>query len=379
MRVLYVAPRYHTNQIPVMKGWLENGHKVLFLSQFAGTSEDYTILRPVILGYSALFEIVMRIYVFLFCRNEKSAKKEYDLRIKAGFPPLGKAASYIRRFKPDLVIVRERSLYNVPFTLACRRRGIPCILYNQSPLWDKPDRDKDWKKRLLLRFLPRKRMTPVLGKPNGECVILPDAAFVPFVMEPYCLPEEKEHFLRGHINVLCVARYEKRKNLFLLIEALHDLIFKYDLCLTIAGEAVDANQKEYYEKLQKYILKCELQDNVLLRKNLTRKEVYQEYKRSDIFVLPSTRERASITQLEAMSCCLPVICSDTNGSACYVEEGITGYLFHDNDKEALREKMEKLVRDKGEISLMSKAAWKAVMEKYQFAQYYDRIVELMKE
>ena len=56
MRVLYVAPRFHTNQIPIIRGWVKNGDQVLFISQFSGAVEDYTDLQPVVLGYSKLFE-----------------------------------------------------------------------------------------------------------------------------------------------------------------------------------------------------------------------------------------------------------------------------------------------------------------------------------
>ena len=40
MRVLYMSHRYHTNQNTIMKGWVENGHEVCFLSQYAGKIED---------------------------------------------------------------------------------------------------------------------------------------------------------------------------------------------------------------------------------------------------------------------------------------------------------------------------------------------------
>ena len=40
MRVLYVAPRFHTNQIPIIRGWVKNGDQVLFISQFSGAVED---------------------------------------------------------------------------------------------------------------------------------------------------------------------------------------------------------------------------------------------------------------------------------------------------------------------------------------------------
>ena len=29
MRVAYVAPRFHTNQVPIIKGWVEDGDEVI--------------------------------------------------------------------------------------------------------------------------------------------------------------------------------------------------------------------------------------------------------------------------------------------------------------------------------------------------------------
>ena len=55
MKILYVAPRYHTNQIPVVEGWLKNGHQVVFVSQVTNDSEDHSALTPIVLGYSGLF------------------------------------------------------------------------------------------------------------------------------------------------------------------------------------------------------------------------------------------------------------------------------------------------------------------------------------
>ena len=52
MRFLYVAHRYHTNQAPIMKGLVEHGHEVCFISHYRGEIEDYDYITPVIAGYS---------------------------------------------------------------------------------------------------------------------------------------------------------------------------------------------------------------------------------------------------------------------------------------------------------------------------------------
>lgn len=374
MRVLYVAPRYHTNQIPVVKGWLKNGHEVRFISQFAGTPEDYSVLQPVVLGYSKLFECIMRSYRMFFCRREKSAKKEFDLRIKAGFPPFGSVRKQLCGFQPELVIVRERSVYNIPFTLYCRKRNIPVILYNQSPLWDRSGQKEGWKKKALLSMLPQMRITPVLGFQKEGMKKTPNSRFVPFVMEMHCSPEERTYFRDDKIQMLCVGRYEKRKNLLLLMDAVRDVMPLYKVHLTIIGEATDQNQKEYLALLKEKIKKYRLEKHITLLKNCSRAKMYEEYKRADLFVLPSTKERASISQLEAMSCSLPVICSDTNGSACYVEEGVNGFLFRDNNADDLKEKIKAIVSDRNRILDMGRNSYELVCSKYQFQNYYEAVM-----
>lgn len=379
MRVLYVAPRYHTNQIPVVKGWLEGGHEVLFISQFAGTPEDYTVMRPVILGYSRIFECFMKLYAGLFCRKQKNAKREFDLRTKAGFPPIGSAAAHIRSFHPDMVIVRERAVYNIPFFLVCKRKKIPCILYNQSPLWDEKGRDKGRLRSLFLSFLPKVRMTPVMGRQDDGKEIAPHTFFVPFVMEEHFAPDEKLHFSDGQIHILCVGRYEERKKLFLLLDAFQELSEKYSLHLTIIGEATDESQVAYYERLRKKTAAEQPTDAVTLYRNFNRQQMYEEYRKADLFVLPSTRERASIAQLEAMSCSLPVICSDTNGSACYVESGINGRLFRDGDREDLRDAIEMLVRDRDLLLRMGRESFRLTRKKYGFDSYYRAVMKCRSE
>lgn len=377
MRVLYVAPRYHTNQIPVVKGWLENGHQVMFISQFQPALEDYSLLKPVVLGYWKPLGILIHMAAKVCFRKQYTLEKEYAIKIKVCIPPIQKMKQYVKEFKPDVMILRERSLYNVPFYQFSVKYHIPCILYNQSPIWDKPNRDQGLAHRILLRFLPQKRMSPVLGTEGMDRVKTKNSFYVPFVIEPRISPERKEHFAEGKIRILCVGRYEKRKNLFLLIDAIKELALKYDLALTIIGEATDDYQRDYYSKLQNQINEYGLSDRCCLLKNLSIEEVYHEYEKADLFVLPSTKERASISQLEAMSCSVPVICSDTNGTACYVINGKNGYIFHDMDAQDLKAKLELAVSDKEKLVQMGISSYNEVLEKYQFSNYYHSILNIV--
>ena len=107
MRVLYVAPRYHTNQTAVMEGWKNTGNEVCFLAHYAGKTEDYSVIHPEIIGYSRLFLWFQAVYLRLAGKKSEYAA---DMKLKCGFPPVWKLYRRMKRFRPDVVITRERSV-----------------------------------------------------------------------------------------------------------------------------------------------------------------------------------------------------------------------------------------------------------------------------
>ena len=72
-----------------------------------------------------------------------------------------------------------------------------------------------------------------------------------------------------------------------------------------------------------------------------------------------------------------MICSDLNGTACYVEDGVTGYLFRDCDQEDLTEKLDMMLSDRERMRAMGAAGYQAVSEKYNFDIYYNTIQAMM--
>lgn len=73
MNIIYIAPMFHTNQYPIIKGWLDSGHSVSFVSHYAGKTENHKYLTPYILGYSPLFSILNWFYSLIFSKKLKYA------------------------------------------------------------------------------------------------------------------------------------------------------------------------------------------------------------------------------------------------------------------------------------------------------------------
>ncbi|MCM1266549.1 MAG: glycosyltransferase family 4 protein [Bacteroidales bacterium] len=372
MKLLYVAPRYHTNQTGIMRGLTKQGHEVRFISHYAAILEDYAYVTPVVLGYSRLYRWFDLFYVKVLHRKDPAA---IVYKIQHGFPPLRRLRKLICDFAPDLVILRERSVYSAAAYLVCRRKGYPCILYNQSPLWSGPEK-KDLAHRIMNRLSPKVRMTPVIGVKSPGMSVKENDYFVPFVVEPCRAPQERAYFADDAVHILCIGKYEERKHHLMMLAAVEKLRENYPVRLTLTGEATTSFQKEYCGRVRQYVEEHHMEDIVTVKTNVPLNEMEAEYLEADVYVLPSTLEMASVSQLEAMSYSLPVICSDTNGTACYVEDGVTGYLFRDCDREDLEQKLTAMISDRERIRRMGAAGYRAVLEKYGFERYYETIMEM---
>ena len=104
--------------------------------------------------------------------------------------------------------------------------------------------------------------------------------------------------------------------------------------------------------------------------------MFEEYKKADVFLLPS-KEPISVSQLEAMSCSLPVICSDLPGKATYVKNEVNGYLVKVNDAADLEDKMEKIINDRDRLQEMGRKSLELVEENASFANYYHMIGRIL--
>ncbi len=370
MKFLYVAPRYHTNQMDIMKGLTQLGHEVRFISHYAAIIEDYSCVTPIVLGYSKLYKLIDFLYVKVIHRKDPTA---IVFKIQHGFPPLGKLKKLICGFEPDLVILRERSVYSMAAYHICRKKGYPCILYNQNPLWSEPAKT-DLVHRLVDRMTPALRMTPVMGEKKPGMTVRENDYFVPFVVNPQRAPKERAYFADGRIHILCIGKYEIRKHHLELLRAAEKLRDKYDMHVTLVGEATNRFQKAYCEQVNAYVREHHMENLVTVKTNVAKRDMEKEYLAADLYVIPSTLEMASVSQLEAMSYSLPVICSDTNGTSCYVEDGVTGYQFRDCDEADLSGKLDAMLSDRERMLSMGAAGYRAVVEKYNFDKYFDTIM-----
>lgn len=100
----------------------------------------------------------------------------------------------------------------------------------------------------------------------------------------------------------------------------------------------------------------------------------EAYASADIFVFPGANETLGNVVLEAMASGLPVVVPDAGGVLEHVREGVTGRLFHAEDRASLGGVVRQLVDDPAERAVLGSAA-RAYASERTWAREHARLVE----
>jgi glycosyltransferase involved in cell wall biosynthesis len=339
MRILFVAPRYHTNQLPFVRGLQEVGHEVLFDVVHEGFSEDRTVLRPHVVAAAGLSTWLQR------RRAPTDLAKDHAAHT---FPDPFAYARRLRSLAPDVVVVRDP---NRPFSavaaLAARALRIQIVLYTQGDVHAAPDRRKWLQREALVRSLDAQWFSTVPGDRSQQRVH-ERIHYLPFAADLH-RAVKATWFRDDRVHLLVVGKFVKRKNHLLALEAFDALRGSHPLHLTLAGEVSTPEHEAYLAEVRACIVARGLEDAVTVVTNVPFGEMADLYGRHDAFVMPSQSEPVGVSILEAMAHGLPVVCSTTNGARWYVEPGRSGAIFRSGDVDDLRRQLADLVSDRGRL------------------------------
>lgn len=156
------------------------------------------------------------------------------------------------------------------------------------------------------------------------------------------------------LNILTVSKYQPRKNIHLLIEAVAELQRKFQdttFTLTVIGRlSQDPRRQALYRQLQDLVISKGLQHEVKLETNIPHADMPQHYQQADLFVLPAVSEPLGYTVLEAMASGLPILCSTDAGAASYIQEEKNGYLFNPQETQTLQQAMARFIATDGTVN-----------------------------
>ena len=170
----------------------------------------------------------------------------------------------------------------------------------------------------------------------------------------------------NNLRLICPARLIKHKGQYTLIKAVSDL--KKRGIVVYANLVGEGDEKD---ALVKFAEEKGVSQEIYFSEYVPREKMPEEYRKADIFVLPSHKEGMSNALLEAMACGLPVIVTDVGGTEELVDEK-NGFVFKPGDTVALTKILKHIFKKKEIINKLGQNSrkkvenfkWKNIAEEY---------------
>lgn len=371
MNIVFCQSRYHSNQHPIVKELQNRGHSVEYLTRHVKMSEteNYEVLQPEVLGISNFSE---KLGSILGISRFKQKQIEW--------PPVIKTYLKLKKINPDVIAVRSYSVYSLVMFFLGQIIGADCILFTQMPKYRPsqgqviPYIDNCYR---MITGNNLKQFTPVKGDPKTG-VDIEYSHYIPFVIDPDYLRDinNKQYFKNEEINIISVGQYHlKRKRQIFLLDVINN-IDDPEIHLTLVGH-LDKENCTQYNKILNYIEENGMNDQVTVRTNIAYSNLQQLYFENDLYVIPSRDEPAAVSHLEAMAQGLPVICSDTNGTKCYIDECKNGHIFRTNSTCDLETKIQDIIYNEDRLIKMGLNSRRIVENRHMPTHFCDEFLPLI--
>ncbi|MFA5452875.1 MAG: glycosyltransferase [Candidatus Methanomethylophilaceae archaeon] len=138
---------------------------------------------------------------------------------------------------------------------------------------------------------------------------------------------KKKYDLEGKKVIVCVGRVSYEKEIDVLIKSMVDID---DAVLMIIGKGPATDD------LKELVTKLKVDKKVIFTGFVQDSELVQFYGIADVSASASRFETQGLSILEAMSCGLPVVCTNARALADFVKNDDNGYLFDGSSEDCSR-------------------------------------------
>lgn len=150
-----------------------------------------------------------------------------------------------------------------------------------------------------------------------------------------------EHPLRKDVpRIITVARYAQQKNVIAYLKAIR-MIKDSGIKVHFDWYGDKKHNLTYYADVEENYHQLDIADYLTLHG--PKSKIEEEYGTADVFCLPSLFEGYPNVIVEAMSCGLPIICSNVYENPHIVEDGVNGFLFNPGDPNDIARAIKQIV------------------------------------
>ncbi len=267
--------------------------------------------------------------------EERGVESEYLAGITTKFSKFWKVFQLVKVYKPDVLIAYLDGatmlgcllrIAGLKFRLIVSERSITEFL--------------NWKRRI--KFFLYRWSDAIVPNSYAESELI--GKFFPvlknkihtvtnFVDTDYFSPVQAGKATSPTIRILCVARIGSEKNVMLFMQAVKLVVERgYSVRVDWFGTP-SQKTPEYFKACLTERGRLDMTD--IFNFKPASGQIRDEYRKADVFCLPSLYEGFPNVICEAMSCGLPVLCSRVGDNPRLVEEGKNGYLFPPDEVEKI--------------------------------------------
>ena len=251
-----------------------------------------------------------------------------------------KVAKYVRQYKPDVVIsflpsvnktmCLAKPFYNAKLVVSERNNNtcITCgdkIQYNLYRMAD--------------AIVPNSNSQGNFIRNNFSFLGKKVYPIINFVDVNRFMPSEN-YSQNDTLRIVTVARYTQQKNVLTYMKAIR-MVKDMGLNVHFDWYGDKKHNAAYFAEIEKEYQQLDIADYLTLHN--PNQKIEEEYRKADMFCLPSLYEGYPNVVAEAMSCGLPILCSNVYENPYIVEEGVNGFLFDPKKPEAIANAIKKMV------------------------------------
>ena len=282
-------------------------------------------------------------------------------------------------FPQDIDLVYTNDRMTVIGAFLAKQRNIPHIWHVRSFAAENATAYAGYYRRIMDRY-------------SDRIVLISRALYEEFArhfsVEKLRLIHNGIHFDRYEIqpvphegyNLLLSGRIVPAKGQHVAVEAMVLLARKYhreNVNLLLAGQVPQYDDGGYYLQLQRAIQDGGVRDRVFFLGE--QQDMNSVRAQVDLEMMCSRKEAFGRVTIEAMSCGIPVIGTESGGTKDIIQNGKTGFLFPPEDAEKLAETINWCMDNREETACIADRGRRYVRTHFSLTQTVDRIEELIRE
>lgn len=287
-----------------------------------------------------------------------------------------RAARYVRKYKPDVVISFLPSV-NQTMCLAKLFFGAKLIVSerNNNTCITRADKIQFNLYRMADAIVPNSNSQGDFIRKNFSFLSKKVHPIINFVDVNRFAPAEVP-VQNMTLRIVTVARYNEQKNVLTYLNAVAK-VKELGLNIHFDWYGDKKHNASYWMEIEKLYKSLKIEDYLTLHD--PNQKIEEEYHKADVFCLPSLFEGYPNVVAEAMSCGLPILCSRVFENPYIVEEGVNGFLFDPANVDEIMDTIKKMTNlsqeERSEMGLRNRALCLERNTEEAFLNSYVKLIE----